>query len=411
MAALLLAVAGVHVGSASPFAWDTVRDLTYAFCYNASGPYNEQALAALAKNRLFIHGMNERQEMAPAFQQSEEKVIAAAKQMLAANPQQQQFYTIQNDFTRAIYDSGAWFNAHPECLLRDANGSLVNHTNPDQKFPICTSGPNKDTCHVYGFQTKCGQDAWVKFAVDTVTKGNMQGVFIDGFQGCSPEGGACGRALATCSATQSKSWLDGLSDALWQLHQQFLALGNKTIICNGTGEMFACNNKAKCYCDAANKERFYPNENDLEQVDDAAADDNGSGQPFWGIIHVPHIDDGRNNFNKSLAGFLATAGGAGTPFGYGVGFEYECEGGGWLRDFPELDQKLGEPSGPPKVSNKVKVNRSTAAVFSRVYTSGVKVFYNATLQPRDAKSCVQWSDGSRTDGNGGCEAMDTWHGW
>ena len=34
------------------------------------------------------------------------------------------------------------------------------------------------------------------------------------------------------------------------------------------------------------------------------------------------MNEGVGNFNKSLAGFLATAGGAGTPFGYGVGFEY-----------------------------------------------------------------------------------------
>ena len=33
------------------------------------------------------------------------------------------------------------------------------------------------------------------------------------------------------------------------------------------------------------------------------------------------MNEGVGNFNKSLAGFLATAGGAGTPFGYGVGFE------------------------------------------------------------------------------------------
>ena len=202
MAAALLLTAAVRA-SASPFAWDTVRDLTYAFCYNASGPYNEAALASLAKNKLFIHGMNERQEQAPAFQQSEEKVIASAKQLLAANPAQQQFYTINVIGPAAMYDSGAWFNAHPECLLRDEYGGLVNHSNPKQKNHECTAGPNKDTCYVYGFQTQCGRDAWVKFAVDTVSKGGLQGVFIDGFQGCSPEGKACGRALSTCSAQQS----------------------------------------------------------------------------------------------------------------------------------------------------------------------------------------------------------------
>ena len=54
--------------------------------------------------------------------------------------------------------------------------------------------------------------------------------------------------------------------ALWDLHDQLKAKGNKTIICNDTGQMFACGGKKPCYCDAANKERFYPNVNDLKQV-------------------------------------------------------------------------------------------------------------------------------------------------
>ena len=52
---------------------------------------------------MFIHGMNERQEEPPAFKHSEKKVIAAAEQLRAVNPDQLQLYTIQNDFTRAIY--------------------------------------------------------------------------------------------------------------------------------------------------------------------------------------------------------------------------------------------------------------------------------------------------------------------
>jgi hypothetical protein len=399
------------VASRSPFNWGTVQDLSYTFCYNASGPYNADALRQLAKSKLFIHGMNERQEQAPAFLQSEEKVIASAQQMLAVNPAQQQFYTIQNDFTRAIYDSGAWFNSHPECLLRDKDGELVNHTATNQKYPICTAGPNKTDCHVYGFQTQCGRDAWVKFAVDTVTKGKLSGVFIDGFQGCAPEGG-CGRTLVTCSAEQSKSWLAGLGDALWELHRQLKALGgNKTIICNGTGQMYACGGKKPCYCDAANKERFYPNANDLEQVVAAAAEDNmhgSSAASFWGIIHVPHIDDGDVNFNKSLAGFLATAGAPAVAFGYGVGFEYDCDEGGWLVDHPELSQPLGPPAGPPIVTHANHSRGNQHAVFTRGYTSGVRVYYNATAHPSHSASCVRWVDGSSTEANGGCGQMERW---
>ena len=68
-----------------------------------------------------------------AYRQSEAKTIAAARQLQGANPAQLQLYTIQNDFTRSIYASGEWFNAHPECLLRDRDGKLVNHTQPGQK--------------------------------------------------------------------------------------------------------------------------------------------------------------------------------------------------------------------------------------------------------------------------------------
>lgn len=232
-----------------------------------------------------------------------------------------------------------------------------------------------------------------------------------GFQGCTPYT-SCGRALATCSAAQAKAWTDGLGQALWALHSAFQKLGNKTIICNGTGGMYSCDGKTPCFCDAANKERFYPNENDLQQVVDAAGVDNGLN-PFWGIIHVPHINDAIGNFNKSLAGFLATAGAAGTPFGFGVGFEYECEEGGWLRDFSELHKPLGPPAGPPKVSNVNITAGSRAAVFTRAYKSGVKVFYNSTAHPRDSSACIEWGDGSRTDA-GGCEAMDVHmlsHAW
>jgi len=347
--------------------------------------------------------MNERQTEAPAYKQSEAKVIASAAQLLAANPQQKQYYTIQNDITRSIYASGDWFNAHPECMLKDANGSLVNSTHANQKIPECTQGPNKDTCHWYGFQTQCGRDAWVKFAVDTVTQGNLDGVFIDGFQGCSPEGG-CGMATKTCTAAQAKAWLSGLEAALWDLHDQLKAKGNKTIICNDTGQMFACGGKKPCYCDAANKERFYPNVNDLKQVVAAANDDNGLGHPFWGIIHVPHINEQRTNFNKSLAGFLATAGGAGTPFGFGVGFGYDCEEGGWLKEYPELDKPLGRPAGPAKVAQQP----DGSTIFTRKYTGGVSAFYNATVHPHNSASCVMWADGTHTDGHGGCAQAAAW---
>ena len=67
-------------------------------------------------------------------------MLQVARQLLAANPKQQQLYTIQLDFTRTIYASGEWFVDHPECLLRDANDSLVSMTACARLFSLgCAS--------------------------------------------------------------------------------------------------------------------------------------------------------------------------------------------------------------------------------------------------------------------------------
>jgi hypothetical protein len=147
--------------------------------------------------------------------------------------------------------------------------------------------------------------AWVDFAVKTVESGNLQGVFIDGFQGCDPYASnptsTCGMVLKNCTAEARKVWVTGLNTSLWELRAR---LGkNKTIVCNGTGGMYRCNGKLPCFCDGANKERFYGNAGDLEQVREHGELQNGT---LGALVHVPHIDVGLRMFNKSLAGFLAT---------------------------------------------------------------------------------------------------------
>jgi hypothetical protein len=57
-----------------------------AFCYSAPGPFSKQALAAIGKKKMMTHGLNTMQELNPPFRSSEQKVIAAAKQLSQANP-------------------------------------------------------------------------------------------------------------------------------------------------------------------------------------------------------------------------------------------------------------------------------------------------------------------------------------
>jgi hypothetical protein len=201
-----------------PFAWDTVQSLSYTFCFNASGPFSKKALAAIGKTKMMIHGLNTMQELDPPFRNSEQKVIAAAKQLSQAQPDIQNFYTIQNDFARSIYQSGQYFDEHPECALRDKNNDLVNITfNGKDANEMCHNGEGSSKfCYVYGFQTECGREAWLKYVVDTVEAGNLKGVFIDGFQGCDPYSGdasaqhnPCPRTLANCSVPQQQAWITG----------------------------------------------------------------------------------------------------------------------------------------------------------------------------------------------------------
>lgn len=185
-------------------------------------------------------------------------------------------------------------------------------------------------CPVYGFQTECGRTNWVRLIVEAVTNHSLDGVFIDGFQGCAiddanPTGGCCpgGSPGSQCSAQQKTAWMMGLREALWALKA---ALGKlkKTIICNKTGGTYACGtDSTKCFCDASNSERFGGGPGGVVQLTDYHKLNPEGGV----IVHVPHINDGQEIFNTALAAFLL---GASAGDGFGIGFQYECRRGGWL---------------------------------------------------------------------------------
>ena len=61
------ASAGGSVFAANPFKWDLVSDKLYSFCSNASGALAPDALAALSKSKIMIHGMEEGAALPPAW--------------------------------------------------------------------------------------------------------------------------------------------------------------------------------------------------------------------------------------------------------------------------------------------------------------------------------------------------------
>jgi hypothetical protein len=426
-ASLSTASAGGSVFAQNPFKWDTVADKLYSFCSNASGALAPDALVALAQSKMMIHGMEEGAAMNPAWQNSEAKIGAAAAQLRTLNPSQLQLYTVQIDYARSVYTSGQWFHAHPECLNRDSNGVLMNHTGtlhpPPGNHDECDFGRNATYagyCPVYGFQTECGRDNWVRLIVDAVTQNDLDGVFIDGFQGCAIDDahpnmqGCCpgGVAGSQCNAAQKTAWMLGLRQALWALKGALGAL-NKTIICNKTGGTYACGtDSTKCFCDASNSERFGGGPGGVINLVDYHALNPEGGV----IVHVPHINDNIGIFNTALAAFLL---GAYDGYGFGIGFDYECGKGGWLETAKYADvlkQKLGAPIAAVDIAiaswptanctyttparPKSYLAQTVGCMMSRSFASGTVVFIGNYLapipvsRPTNTGLCIWWSDGS-----------------
>ena len=389
----------------APLSWTTVGDRLYSFC-SEQDALTPAAAGQLAKTSLMIHGMEVGANLPPVWENSEMKVGLAAAQLRKLNPAQLQLYTVQIDYARSVYASGAWFNANPQCTLKDAEGQpVLNNASSaatarghcDHKVAVPGKSYPFGACVVYGFDTECGATQWVKSITDACETYDLDGVFIDGFQGYSPSG--FNRVLGKCSPQTQKAWLHGLNASLFALHRNFTTGKNakkkKKIICNQTGGTYNCDvTTGECYCTASNDERWGGGSDGVTalQTYDASFPDKGV------IVHVPHVMVNNAIYNSSLASFLL---GAGSGDAYGIGFGYECDSGGWLKasEDPNLKKPLGAPLGPA-------VNSSN--IWQRQFASGVKVYMNATpviSVGARLNTCIVWNDGTRTPRNDGCEQM------
>eukprot|EP00040_Diaphanoeca_grandis_P001535 m.276018 g.276018 ORF g.276018 m.276018 type:complete len:417 (-) comp122007_c0_seq1:25-1275(-) len=402
---VLVLVFGVTCGTPFPFSWDTLGHRLYSFCSNQTGALSPMAVHALSKSEMMIHGMEVGALLPPIWQNSELKTSMAATQLRAVNPDQLQLYTVQIDYARTVYAMGEWVGAHPECLARDSHGNplVLNSTTPsvghcDAKVNM--SGYPYGGCYIYGFDTECGAKHWVSAITDAIEMYNLDGVFIDGFQGCDPYEGSCNRVIGTCSKVTQQAWLSGLNASLWALHNNFTTGENakkpKKIICNQTGGTYSCKKGGKCFCSASNDERWGGGSDGVQalQTYDSANPENGV------IVHVPHNVVGGDIFASTIASFLL---GASDNDGYGIGFGYDCETGGWLKWDRVLDLPLGAPLAAAQITNSTELG----LLFRRNFTSGVQAYMNATKPDVGARlaTCVVWGDGTRTSRNNGCDQL------
>lgn len=136
LALLLLMIGATAVDQALPFDWSTAGTKLYSFCSNSSGALSPEAVKALSRSRVMIHGMEVGAQLDPVWENSEYKTSLAAKQLRAVAPDQLQLYTVQIDFARSVYASGEWFNSHHECVLHDKHGDpVLNNASKPTNFP------------------------------------------------------------------------------------------------------------------------------------------------------------------------------------------------------------------------------------------------------------------------------------
>ncbi|KAH8097596.1 voltage-gated potassium channel [Aureococcus anophagefferens] len=261
-----------------PFSWDTLP--RYTFCVNSSGPLNDEALAYVAKQPIFLNN--------PVLTRP------------AGSIDRSEWFYYAIDLVRVHnFENDHWMEAHPECQLRDVNGDAVPRT-------------------VWDFGSECGAERWLNTSRALVTAGKLNGVFIDGFQGCNPFEGDMG-----C------------------VRREILGK-NGTLICNYTPGPFTCDPSkpiAECPCDGTNDERGGGNFDHVASIAEIEA----TQGDYAMLTHVPHANDD-HTLLKSMAQFLIAA----SDYQYhGSGFGYECGADGWLARSDAVERAYAAPSARP----------------------------------------------------------------
>jgi hypothetical protein len=103
----------------------------------------------------------------------------------------------QNDWARTWYDSGAWFDAHPELELRDKDGQFVSVVEYNHSF------------RAYDFGNPTAQEAWVNASMVLVAQGACDGVFVDGYRGPIWRF----ELLKDCAIEKQTEWINGMNRA------------------------------------------------------------------------------------------------------------------------------------------------------------------------------------------------------
>mmetsp|Transcript_24832 Transcript_24832/g.74714 ORF Transcript_24832/g.74714 Transcript_24832/m.74714 type:complete len:368 (+) Transcript_24832:126-1229(+) len=361
MLALLLTVGTVQAAPPS-WTWDTVQ--TFVHCSNNSGPLNHEIAELMANSSFAVIEKYMCLECAPCHTGAEGKVLAAAATIREINPQAAIFFYFAVDYTRTWYDLGTWFDEHPALEVHNADGTLATRVQTD-------NGDN--TWHIFDFSKAEALDKWTSDIAEVVTRGKLDGIFIDGYRG---KDAWVKSLIPHANSTEAAAWLE----AAWVATGTALAktLPSTIRIPNGNPQT----TPPPGY-NAISIEFF-----GLRQIE--LLQQLGENETFV-EVHS-YIGDDRAAFNMTLAAYLVGVG-KGAYFGAGNTWD-TCES--WLIDYQlaEYSKPLGEPLGSAQATSL-----HGGMQYTRKFATGTHVRLWVS-NDKDAKtsvqSCVWWSDGSMT---------------
>lgn len=354
----------------APWSWDTIS--TFVHCSNKSGPLNGDILELMGRSSFTVIEKYMCLECAPNSTGAEEKVLAAAKQIRAANPGAPIIFYFAVDYTRRWYDLGVYFDEHPELEVHNQDGSLAEVENNDD---------GHWTWHVFDFAKAAAVQKWVSDIASVVRRGNLQGVFIDGYRG-----------------TGDISWAKGLIKKADVAEQQ-------AWVENAWGQTGA-QLKASLPQDSV----MLPNGNELDSPPPGY---NSISIEFFSVKQIPllrslarnrtfvevhaYIGDNRALYNLTLAAYLVAVG-ENAYFGAGNTWD-TCES--WLVDYQmeDFQRKLGAPFSEATTNQSV-----LGLTYSRRFASSTNVSLTIPTgsdcgknpHHKRCSSCIWWGDGSTT---------------
>lgn len=309
----------------------------------------------------------------PAYTNAEEKIARAASQVKSFGTPTEVLMYYQNDWARTWYDSGKWFDEHPELELVDKNGNFV------------TSPVEYDhTFRAYDFSIEDAQLAWVRSAMVLVDKGLCDGVFVDGYRSQAWRF----EILINCTVDHQTAWIRGMDKATDILARR---LGPDRVLFNNPYSA------ARPSANGVMIEYFGRNLLNSSSADPGSIFGDIKLLQFEGrnkrfiAAHMNSMD--ATHFNATLAAFLLGMEenafiGTGTDWG-------DCLN--WAVPRPEWEKPLGTPLSPPLFNETGPIATAT-----RSFATGTHVRLRAVdlkVHTQLLDSCIWWADGSTTGDN------------